>query len=244
VNRYKNKHYGNCDYCANNGSSCCDECEHYEHDYYDFWEEDTPEEIAKREKAEIEKANKEATHEYIELDISDEFKQTFDIVKKCAATQHQFRQVLIGVLMTQDGSMVASNTYMLCKIKCDSIPECLKGRVVVTLQDGQAGISHASFPNYKPIIDTIGHKIKPLSQVTMTYKGKEEDQTYGFNQALLQLDNTIVALDDAKLQLAKEILQGEIMLYYESVKNLSPLIFEGSNGIMVIVPLRDGQIYQ
>ncbi|HCF71982.1 MAG TPA: hypothetical protein DER33_10450 [Syntrophomonas sp.] len=244
MNRYKNKHYGNCDYCANNGSSCCDECEHYEHDYYDFWEEDTPEEIAKREKAEIEKANKEATHEYIELDISDEFKQAFDNAKKCAAVQHEFRPVLMGVLMTQDGYMVASNTFLLCKIKYDCIPECLKGRVVITLQDGQAGINHGSFPDYEPILDVARLKTTPLSQVTRTFKSKDSDQSYGFNQSLLQLDDSIVALDDAKLQLALSILQGDIRLYYKPGEILYPLVFEGSNGVVVIVPLRDGQIHQ
>lgn len=232
----QNKYYGDCDYCANHGS-CCDECEHAAHEFYDFWEEAPPEEITKIEKAKIEKANEEAIQEYIELDIPNELKQAFDIAKKCTCALYKYRGTLQGVLMTQDGYMVSSDNTLLCKIQCDCIPEKLKGRVVITLQDGQAGISVGAYPKYKSLINISDHTAKPLGQITRINNRKN-----GFTQALLQLDNTTVALDDTKLQLAEEILQGEIMLYYKHGEKHSPIIFKGANAVMAVSPLRLGTL--
>ncbi len=31
-------HYGDCEYCKHDGTSYCEDCEHYEHEYYDHWD--------------------------------------------------------------------------------------------------------------------------------------------------------------------------------------------------------------
>lgn len=42
----RSSHYGNCKYCRNKSTSYCEECEHYDHEYYDYWESIAPEEMA------------------------------------------------------------------------------------------------------------------------------------------------------------------------------------------------------
>jgi hypothetical protein len=240
-NRYKNKHYGECDYCINDRSTLCDDCEHNEHEYDDHWEEATPEVIAARVKAAIELSLKKATDEYIEIDIPEVVKQNFDIAKKFADEQH-VRPALRGVLMTNDGYMVSSDTHMLCYLRCDSIPEQLKGNVAITLENKKVGLNKtAPFPNYKPIVELTGHKSIPLIKIAMTYNDEIIDENgleTGFKTVRLQLENAIVALDDNKLQKAKDILEGEIACHYVPGEKLRPLIFEGSNGSVVVVPLR------
>ncbi len=96
----------------------------------------TPEEVAKKEKTELENAIKNAISEYVMVAISEDFKKAFDNAKKVAAQVH-YKTYFMGVLMTQDGHMVSSDSYMLSKVRCDTIPEPLKGRIVVTLEDGE-----------------------------------------------------------------------------------------------------------
>lgn len=231
-NKYKNSHYGNCDYCANDGGSYCSECEHYEHSLHDHWVENTPEEIERIKIAELEEAIDKAIDEGIELDIPTDLKNTFDLAKKCTA-RVSVSPSLMGVYMAEDGYMVASDGYILSKIKCESIPECLKGRIVITLQGGVAGISHDRYASYDHILTAENNCNIPLSGVIRTTIKKD-----GFNIIHLHLNGTIVALADERLQLAEEILQGNITVHYNFGEIHSPITFKGSSGTVVIVPLR------
>lgn len=71
----KQDHYGECEYCKHDGASYCEDCEHIDHEYFDHWEELTPEEEAKKEKAELEKVIKAAITEYIMVDVSEDLKK-------------------------------------------------------------------------------------------------------------------------------------------------------------------------
>ena len=42
----RSSHYGNCKYCRNKSTSYCEESEHYDPEYYDYWESIAPEEMA------------------------------------------------------------------------------------------------------------------------------------------------------------------------------------------------------
>lgn len=233
----RHKHYGDCEYCANDGSHICDECEHNEREYFDYWEEDTPEAIAAREKAEYEAAIKKAITEHIEVNVSDHFRQTFEIAQKCAAREH-FRPAFMGVLMTHEGYMVASNTYLICKIKCDDIPERLQGQIVITLEDNHAGICSVTYPNWKEVMKVDGLETIPYSQAEKAYKDKDSEVDNVFDLVIFKLSGASVVLDKAKLQLVEDILQGDLMLSYRKGQALSPLFFDGDNGTMAVVPVR------
>lgn len=228
----KQDHYGECEYCKHDGTSYCEDCEHLDHEYFDHWEELTPEEKAGKEKAELEKVIKAAISEYIMVDVSEDFKKAFESAKKYAA-ETDFRGYFMGVLMTQDGNMVASDRYSLCKIKCDHIPETLKGYIVITLEDGKVGINHEQFPDYEAVLDTTGYKSIPLEQVNKTSSTCSKETTN------LLLGDILFAVDNNKLQLAKEILTGEITLYYKPGAVLNPLIFQGANGVVVVQTMRN-----
>ena len=70
----RSSHYGNCKYCRNKSTSYCEECEHYDHEYYDYWESIAPEEMAQMEKEEeLKSAVKNAVTKYILVHIPDDF---------------------------------------------------------------------------------------------------------------------------------------------------------------------------
>lgn len=226
----RSSHYGNCKYCRNKSTSYCEECEHYDHEYYDYWESIAPEEMAQMEKEEeLESAVKNAVTKYILVHIPDDFKRAFDNIRRCAPPIHH-RANFMGVFMTNDGCMAASDSYMLCEIRCDSIPKSLRGHIVITLEDGRAGINDREiYPPYRFLLDTIGHSRKPLDQAILEQCTDEI--------VWLQLEDRSIAVNRGKLELIKEILSGEITLYFKPGENTKPVILTGENGIAALAPI-------
>ncbi|HBV97762.1 MAG: hypothetical protein JL50_03030 [Peptococcaceae bacterium BICA1-7] len=238
VKNIKSSHYGDCDYCKNADSNMCEECEHYEHDYYDYWEEVKPEDITKKEREEYEEAIKNAISDYITVELSEVFKHTFDVAKNFT-TRENHRPAFLGVYMDHDGCMVASDMFMLCKLKCDCIPDALKGKIVVVLDNDRAGIVSVSYPNYKAIFNNIAdYKSVMFSQITRRYEGKNKDNPRDYDKAYLVIEDTEILVNDNMLSIIENALLGEISVFYKLKDTWKTLFFKGSNGEVALAPAR------
>lgn len=236
-----------CEKCVHyENSSCCEECEHYDRDLSDYYEEATPEIIAKREEAKRLQAEKEAIDEWIPVEISDEFREAFNLAKKYAAGEH-FREALLGVYISLDNCLVASDTHQIVKIPC-KVPSELLGKCVIKLDENQAGIhTKQEFPTYKHLFASDeyilhGYAMAIINEIQFSpiLEPKESQRLKfsGIEAELLKHKNFEIAFQKKYLDLMRGILTGDITAYYNPENKLAPVLFVGDNAKMVIVPLR------
>lgn len=228
-----------CEKCVHyENSSYCEECEHYDRDLSDYYEEATPEIIAKREEAKRLQAEKEAIDEWIPVEISDEFREAFNLAKKYAAGEH-FREALLGVYISLDNCLVASDTHQIVKIPC-KVPSELLGKCVIKLDENQAGIhTKQGFPAYRHFFSSDEYVMgKVQFSPLQNPKEKQYFEVFGFEVELLILKDHEIAFQKKYLDLMRGILTGDITAYYNPENKLAPVLFVGDNAKMVIVPLR------
>ncbi|MEN6325824.1 MAG: hypothetical protein ABFD18_06420 [Syntrophomonas sp.] len=231
--------HGDCETCVHyeSGLDICEECEYGEHEYYDHYEKASKEDIAKREEEERQKAEAEAMSGYIDVDIPDDFRKAFEMAKKCAASIH-FRKIFMSVYATSEGTLVASDTYRLIELKCE-VPEPLKEKCIVKLEDNRAAIHQGDFPNYKAIFEACNeYDSVPYKGITLNPSDPEPDGR-GFKITCLEFPGVNIPINKAFLDVMCEILTGDIRAFYPE-KNLAPVLFTGDNARMLIVPLRLG----
>jgi hypothetical protein len=232
-----------CEKCVHyEDNSYCEECEHYDRDFYDHYEEATPEIIAKREEEERLQAEEKAIDEWISVKISDEFREVFNLAKKCASDMH-FRRAFMGVYVSPDGCLVASDTRQIVEIPCKYIPKELFGKCVIKLGENQAGIhTEQKFPAFEHYftLDEKGNQyFKSFNYAMATIN---EIQFFPLLESievkLLKHKDTEIAFQKKYLDLMKIILTGDIVVYYNPENKLTPVLFVGNNAKMVVVPLR------
>ncbi len=236
-----------CETCVHyEDNSYCEECEHYDRDLYDHYEEATPEIIAKREEEAFLLAEKEAINEWIPVEISGEFREVFNLAKKCAASIHH-RRVFQGVYISPDGCLVASNDHQIVEIPCE-VPSELLGKCVIKLDGNQAGIhTNQEFPAYKHLFASDerilhGYTMATINEIQflplLESKKNQYFKSFDIEAELLKHKNFEIAFQKKYLDLMRGVLTGDITVYYNPGNKFAPVLFMGNNAKMVIVPLR------
>lgn len=235
---YKHPYYGACFYCARDGSSHCDECTHHTRETFDHWE--PVDDLTMWEKEEADHATRiaEAIHEWVEVEITGEFRAAYEKALRCAAYDHP-RRSLMGVLATRDGCLVASDTIHLCEIICPNIPEELKGCIIMALDDGKAGICRAPYPAYKKLLKTDhpGMKCFDIFDVDVTTEVIDDPQK-SEKVLKLQLGDTAFGIMKNRFDLVISTLKPPIIAYCTPGDSWQSLVFSGANGKMVVGTIR------
>lgn len=234
--------WGDCDTCLHDEDmNYCEECEHHERDTYDHYEEASPEVIAKREEEARQRSIEAAISEWIECEIPDEFKQMLEKAQKCASPEH-FRKALMCVHAAVDGHLISSNGHILLELPCDVIPEPLKGRNIVKIEERRAAIHNDAYPNYNEIFKQCSsHTAANYEEFSKEeYEGADKDMFSRYYKSAVRLGNSSnrFLLDNKYLEIMREILIGQIAIYHSNSNPHAPLLFIGDNGRMVIMPLR------
>ena len=222
--------------------SYCEKCEHLDCDLRDHYREASPEIIAKREEETRQRLINQATHYWVECDMSDDFKRLFKVAQKCVANMH-FREALMCVHVAEEGFLVASNTRILLELACDVIPEQLKGKNILKLEDDRAAINNNAYPNYKELFKGYAlYSTTSYKEFTREeYNDDDKDYYYqGHNPIYLCNSDKKVLINENYLNLMQETLTGQI--FVTCYQGIRPLLFAGENGQMLIVPLKPIQL--
>ncbi len=221
----------------------CEACIHYEHRRIDNYKRAPEELIAKRKEEEYRIIENATISDRIKLEISDEFRKTFSLAKKCLYPNHN-NPALRSVLAT-DNYLLASNSYVLVKLK-SNVPDVLKNKCIVRLENECAGIYEGKFPDWKSVFEKcVNHNSIPYKDVTLSAYSKDlvfktEAGKYYWGPEynyILHPEGKIV-VNREFLDLMREVLSGDITMFYSKTDSLSPVLFTGNNGEMVIIPVR------
>ena len=232
-----------CEMCVNyEDSSYCEECEHYDRELYDHYEEAAAEEIAQRKKEARLQAEKEAINEWIPIEVSDQFYKAFNLVKSFAAKEH-FNKVFLGVYISPN-SLIASDTHQIIEIFCDFIPEELINKCVVRLEKNQAGIhTKGKFPSWQQIFAIRDEYQKATLREIQFYPPVITDNEVRYYKNFNIVPETMAYMgfttlfQKEYLNAMKDVLEGNIIVHYVPGNTLSPVMFIGDNARMVITPL-------
>lgn len=234
-----------CEKCAHyEDNNYCEECEYYDRDLYDHYEEATAEMITKREEEARLRAEKEAINEWISVEISDKFRDVFTLAKKCTAEIH-FRKVFLGVYISPDGCLIASDTRQIVEIPCEFIPEQLLGKCVVKIEENQAGIhTEKKFPPFKHLFDLEGeYWMAALNEIQFSSPALSLNEVQYYNR--LEIEPEMMShmgfetlFQKKYLDLMREVMKGNIVVNYIPEKPLNAVVFAGNNAKMIIMPLR------
>lgn len=232
-----------CEKCVHyEDNSYCEECEHCDRNFYDHYEEATPEIITKREEEERLQAEEKAIDEWISVKISDEFREVFNLAKKCASDMH-FRRAFMGVYVSPDGCLVASDTRQIVEIPCKYIPKELFGKCVIKLGENQAGIhTQQRFPKFKHLFMVDKYVMATINEIQFSplLESKESQyfKSFDIEMELLKHKDTEIAFQKKYLDLMREVLTGNVAVHYNPEHKLASVLFVGNNAKMVVVPLR------
>lgn len=234
--------YGDCGLCKNLNSGLCDDCE-YSPNLQDNWEKASPEILAQREQEEKEKAQREAISEtLLSIELPDEFRETFNKAKKCAAEIHH-RTALMGVHIAAGGHLVASDTYRLVELQCDCVPKELVDKNIIMLGENQASVCKGEFPDYKKFLNIKeSQNTVPLGSFQIKEFKNPLPWTNEVGTFLIDSGNNMILLNKSYLDAMQEtltgVLGGDIRVSYNPNNNRDFVLFTGDNGRMVIGPIR------
>lgn len=232
----QSNHYGDCDHCKHQDSARCDDCMHLERVLRDNWEAITPAESAEREARDFQAAVEAAITDWVNVSVSDAFRRHFETAKRFAAHTATIRYACLGVYADPAGYLVATDSYVLCKLYCDCIPDALKGKVIITMEEDKAGICNESFPIWEFIFNSIGYKDVLYSEVIKQFK----DVGSKGASVSLGVDGNILLLKDEYLELVEAVLGPKITMRYRLEPSRSPVIFVGPAGMAALQPLLNG----
>lgn len=232
-----NRYNGGCDTCKHHMTDICEGCKWYYDDLKNLYETASPEEIAMAEERSRQKKIIEAIDEYIECDLPDTFLQAYETAKTFAAHNH-FRNVLMGVKITEDKHLIASDSYMMIDIPCPDIPDKFKGRIIMYLDGNKVGLSSLLYPDHVPIFST-GEGFKraylhhlPHDQIPVADRG------HGDQLSLLALHTPEckIYFDADRINKVKSALYDVIIVAYKDAT--SPAVFTGDNARAVVCSAR------
>lgn len=230
-----------CDICKHYESLKCSDCIYSEDEREDYFEPMSKEEIAQQEEQARQRSISAAINENIECEITDEFRLAFEAARKCSAEDH-FKRVFMGVYATKEETLVASDTHMLLELKCDCIPDDLIGKVIIRLDEHQAGIhTEEAFPDYKNLFN-LCMEYPSASLKDASFQPYSKPSTYftGFDVTTLCaiLGGQAFVVNESFLNAILSALKGDISVGYCPIDNLAPLRFIGDNGRALLVPVR------
>jgi len=232
--------HGDCETCVHyEDDGFCEDCVHYEHDYEDWYEEASPEQIAEMEEREYQKCLKEAITERIDITVSEEFSNLINIAKKCSSREH-FRRVFMGVYADKEGYLVGSDTHRIVVIPCDYIPNELKGKTVIALEESQVAVNTLEYPNWRQVVEIGGDGYKNVQLESAVLESLPSERNIA-NLVSLRFTGTIYFFNGDFINTMREVLTGSIEVTYSTSENVKPVLFKGENGLMVIVPVRTEQ---
>jgi len=130
-----------CEACVNYESNMCVECEHYDYFREDYYEEATPELIAKREAEYRKRLEESVIDEEIRMDLPQEFIDIFNRLKKFTAGDNpKFLAVYAG-----ETSLMASNGFSVIELKC-VVPNELRGKHILCIENNTVTTSTEGLP--------------------------------------------------------------------------------------------------
>ena len=167
-----------------------------------------------------------------------EFRAAYEKALRCAAYDHP-RRSLMGVLATRDGCLVASDAIHLCEIICPTIPEILKGCIIMALDDGKAGICRAPYPAYKNLLKTDHPGMKCFDIYNADVVAEVIDDPQKSEEVLkLQLGDTTFTVMKSRFDLVISPLKPPIIAYCTPGDSWQSLVVSGANGKMVVATIR------
>lgn len=220
-------HYGDDDYCF--------DCDYFERDTYDKYEEASPEKTAAIEAERKKQFEESAIDSCIPLNVTEEFRNAFYKVKQFATKIHH-KSVFICVYASSDNHLVATDTRCLIEYKCDDVPLSLHNKCIVRLEEYCARVHDKPFPPYKPIFDGVIGKFLPLSEIETCIW--ETPLPYIPVVEGLKLDCGLVYFNKSYLDLIRTTLTGHKMIKHGGQSSVSPVMISGDNGRAILVPLR------
>lgn len=135
-----------CEKCQNYDTGVFCECIHNKN-LKDCFEEATPEMISKRESEKTKICEDYLCQEYIDIVSPITFVEMFKKAKKFTANYKKPRWMLV---YAGDDALLASNTFMICEIKC-YIPTVLRGKHIARIEPGRVAIATTD-PSYATLI--------------------------------------------------------------------------------------------
>lgn len=233
--------HGDCETCIHYGDDdYCFDCDYFERDTYDKYEEASPEKTAAIEAERQKQFEESAIDSCITLNVTEEFRNSFNTVKQFTANIHH-KSVFICVYASSDNHLVATDTRCLIEYKCDDVPLSLQNRCIVRLEDYCAKVHDKLFPSYKPIFDGVMGLTLPLSEVK-TRIWETPCQEFPTVEGITQ-DCGIVYFNKYQMDLIRKTLTGDKMFKHAGQSPVSPILISGDNGRSVLVPLRVKSTY-
>lgn len=231
-----------CETCVNFNTHLCDECEYYAV-LYDHYEPASQEIIAKKEAERRERAENSLPHEFIRVNLPDEFKKVFEAVKPFCGTETH-RPELFAVHVGED-YLSATNTHVLAHIK-RVVPEDIRGKNILRIDSCLE--SDEEGDQVKLLLQKVfwedqgldyfvqgNSRTVSLSEIKIVDDADWKD--FKTKRLLLSdLSDTDILFNAEYLDLALKTLAGDISITYTGAFN--PVIFSGDNGWVVVMPLR------
>lgn len=221
-----------CEVCANRDTYKCDMCVHNVdlplEDNFELCEE----RLSEYNKQRIARVQESVISEWINVSISNDFACMFDTAKKCAASEHHLA-CFMGVFCT-DKELVASDTHEILVMACDNIPAELQYKVVIKLDGQKAGITTATYPEYKHLFSLPNYESVDLEQLEIGPPMK----TYFHAWQVIRYGDFSTRIAQRYLHLMQSVLTGKISCSYpRDCAASKPVLFAGENGRMLIMPL-------
>lgn len=240
-----------CETCKNFNTYTCDDCEHNYTDLEDLYEPISPEEMAKIEEKERQKRIASAITEWIELELTEEFRNAFNKVQKFTAYTH-FRDIFMAVKVDDEAKhLIASDTHVLSKIPCHTIPEILVGKLIYKIEGNLIGATDAVYPDYELLFAKFNNdNIEFLSEGDFTFgeiKEKEPGELAVYTlpfflnttrEQAINVQGEEVFFNAHYLELIKESLTGVMRMAY--IDKFQGACFKGDDASVILMPLRKG----
>lgn len=130
-----------CETCVNYEGNVCVECEYYDYPRGNYYEEATPELIAKRGAEYRKKMEESVVGEEIRMDLPQEFIDIFNRTKKFTAGDNpKFLAVYAG-----ETSLMASNGFSVIELKC-VVPNELRDKHILRIENNTVTTSTEGLP--------------------------------------------------------------------------------------------------
>lgn len=236
---------GSCETCKHFNTYTCDDCEHHYTDLMDLYEPVEPEKMAEIEEKERQEKVTSAITEWLELDLTEEFKNAFYIVKKFSASNH-FRGLFMAVWVDKDAkNLIASDTIALIKMPCFTIPKELAGKVIFKLEGNRIGVAEKSLPAYQIEFDKFSEidliaidefVFGKVEQIEGIFGKVEQIEGIEFCKQYILHDHTKIIFNSHYLSLIQDVLGINVSIAYTD-KNSAVLFTDGEIEV-ICLPLR------
>lgn len=242
-----------CDTCLNKGTSICNECifegnverkNKYSEATHERIAQRMTEEEKKREKKRI-MAEELMCQDYIDIYVSEEFKETFNKAKMFASKDPD--NIKFMSVWAKEDALVASNSYMMCELYC-VIPFLLRKSYITRIENSRVWIATEDPTTLEPL------KIFP-KDYDIHFKGLftqpilcsdlikiAERVTTDDNTELIKLSlgknvaaNTVIYINPYFLETTTEALGDINCIKYTD--NKSSVIFYSKVGRVAIMPI-------